>query len=1179
MIQHLYHISDIHIRLYHRLEEYQEVFNAFYDFLEKEKAKDKKGLIVITGDILHHKNELSPECIVFTRSFLTKCGTFFKTLVIAGNHDALLNNQNRMDSLSAVLDTPCPNVIYWKNSGFYEIENLVFGVSSLLDKTLLKLTIPKDKEKKYVALFHGGVGKFSTNKGFWMEGIPLSTFQNYDLVLLGDIHLHQYLDREKRIAYAGSMISQNFTETDEQHGVLVWDLADLSSFLVKLPNRFAYCEGILEYPYFTWEGKRWMQKELFTKLPSKGRLNVVLSRIKTADDILWLSNLKKHLPFLNIQEKPVLLQNPQNQFQAKENDDTMNILTQYMDSLPENWEDKESLFQILKETLSWNNSSGSVHWKILEMEFSDMFAYGANNRIDFSKFPKHETIGIFGENSAGKSTLIEIMVFLLYGNITRYSHGMSVPKEVIHFGKNKSSGSITFEVEGHTYKLTKKMTLQKSGKIKVDEKLFEYIDRKWKDLSEEHRKKTDKFVQQKIGTCEQFLFTTIFLQQNEHSFRSMSPKDRKEFLFQLLDLQKLDGILQEKNEELRSLKKDLDILEKQLSSSKIEDLSLEKQKMEKEVERCQIEEHDLNIMKKEILDKIKHWFGCKNPVPHKNISSQIISLKHQLKNLNPPDLVSFPQKDRSILVMEMQDLFSKKVATPIHPPIPTELESFSIYEKDAFEDWQLTHPKQEIIQSLDSFYKEKEELFSQLVPDDPKFKNLTSKQCKSKIESMTPSENLQQLREWENQLLEEEKSLVEHTTKLQMELEKERKVLTRLEAKRDQTSKLIGRFLFSDSCSSCKQNKGNCSDMIYLETQVQKVQMLVQRKEKELLPLTTRKFELDTQKRDIQKKKLAWEEIQKLQNHLLNRSIQKKIKGIQENIEKEKLRENTEKVRKIWASILDWHKISQENKKVEEEILMIQSQIKILDKKEELEKKKKELERELKELEIFLEYEKQNEEIDQKIQELRKEEQSVVQKETFLLRQKIGYEEKLKQLEFSIEKALQQRNEFSQKQKQLSFLQHLTHVLGRDGFPMFLLETYLPKIEYQLNLLLCPFFGEKKVRLKLERKKESMTIHLCVCKGESDTIYLGGMEGFMVDAALKIVFARISRIPRPDLFIIDEGISALDKKNMENLDQLFQFLETFFSHVFIISHVKQVQDFVRHTLMVQKEKGESRLLI
>jgi DNA repair exonuclease SbcCD nuclease subunit len=55
-------------------------------------------------------------------------------------------------------------------------------------------------------------------------GLSVEDFKGYDYVLLGDIHRHQYLNEEKTIAYASSLISQNFSENDIYHGYILWDI-------------------------------------------------------------------------------------------------------------------------------------------------------------------------------------------------------------------------------------------------------------------------------------------------------------------------------------------------------------------------------------------------------------------------------------------------------------------------------------------------------------------------------------------------------------------------------------------------------------------------------------------------------------------------------------------------------------------------------------------------------------------------------------------------------------------------------------------------------------------------------------------------------------------------------------------------------------------------------------------
>ena len=57
--------------------------------------------------------------------------------------------------------------------------------------------------------------------------------------MLGDIHRHQFLDDEKRVAYPGSTVQQDFGETIDRHGFLVWDINgkdDFSSTHYELDN-------------------------------------------------------------------------------------------------------------------------------------------------------------------------------------------------------------------------------------------------------------------------------------------------------------------------------------------------------------------------------------------------------------------------------------------------------------------------------------------------------------------------------------------------------------------------------------------------------------------------------------------------------------------------------------------------------------------------------------------------------------------------------------------------------------------------------------------------------------------------------------------------------------------------------------------------------------------------------
>ena len=134
-ISHVFHIADIHIRLFKRHDEYKEVFEGFFKQL-REFQQIKTSIIVVVGDILHSKTELTPECVQLTRWFFRNLSGILPTFVICGNHDTNLNNQNRLDSLTPLLDN-LPQCHYLKETRHYQYNNIAFGVTTVKENKIL----------------------------------------------------------------------------------------------------------------------------------------------------------------------------------------------------------------------------------------------------------------------------------------------------------------------------------------------------------------------------------------------------------------------------------------------------------------------------------------------------------------------------------------------------------------------------------------------------------------------------------------------------------------------------------------------------------------------------------------------------------------------------------------------------------------------------------------------------------------------------------------------------------------------------------------------------------------------------------------------------------------------------------------------------------------------------------
>lgn len=201
-ITHIIHISDIHIRLYNRQKEYADIFQKLFQKIREIKNEIPNLIIIITGDLLHSKNILSPESILITQQFLQRLAEITTTLLIAGNHDALLTNNQREDSITAITkNIEIPNFHYLKYSGVYIFENLAIAVNSIIDN---KWIFARDIERRNttthtIALYHGSVGLCETGVGFRMRGEKLvDDFAGYDYALLGDIHKFQFFGPRRK---------------------------------------------------------------------------------------------------------------------------------------------------------------------------------------------------------------------------------------------------------------------------------------------------------------------------------------------------------------------------------------------------------------------------------------------------------------------------------------------------------------------------------------------------------------------------------------------------------------------------------------------------------------------------------------------------------------------------------------------------------------------------------------------------------------------------------------------------------------------------------------------------------------------------------------------------------------------------------------------------------------------
>lgn len=252
MIKCIIHCSDIHIRAKMRFDEYAEQLSKFIERCKEIASNYNPGevRILISGDLLHQKNMLTPELIVFASSFIRQLEQIAPVVVIAGNHDLIVDNTDKKDALTSLFETA-----QFRNTRFLDLET-EFNSGTLFDDNVtwvlysiyqdyLVPDITKARElypdNIRIGVFHGMINGCKLDNNTTSDrGVNKDIFIDCDMVMAGDIHKRQEMTTSTgvKIVYPGSLIQQDFGESISNHGFAVWDLENKTLTYEDLPSDY-----------------------------------------------------------------------------------------------------------------------------------------------------------------------------------------------------------------------------------------------------------------------------------------------------------------------------------------------------------------------------------------------------------------------------------------------------------------------------------------------------------------------------------------------------------------------------------------------------------------------------------------------------------------------------------------------------------------------------------------------------------------------------------------------------------------------------------------------------------------------------------------------------------------------------------------------------------------------------
>jgi DNA repair exonuclease SbcCD ATPase subunit/DNA repair exonuclease SbcCD nuclease subunit len=565
-VDKILHIADVHIRNWKRHKEYKLVFDKLF---EAAKQLPEDSIITIGGDIVHAKTDMSPELIHMVSYLFNNLADIRPTIVICGNHDTNLNNNNRLDALTPIIEAHGhPNLFYLRDSGAHKVGNTIINIMSLLDdpKEYKTADTLLGKADTLIAMYHGTIANSKVDSGLNIaHGLDWDTFAGHDIVLLGDIHKRQILSQaEPLIFYPGSTVQQNFGESYEGHGYAIVDVPTRTVEHFDIQNDYGYYtleirQGVVP-DNLSITSKTSVRAKVYETTPAQLKKALAEIRKKYKNGEVLVTNMDKTQA-----QNGLNIDDTLHGLDVRNVDYQTTLLKEYLDQF--HLED-ELTTKIVNINKGFNSAivSGelvrNVVWTPKKFEFDNMFSYGEGNSIAFENL--NGICGLFAPNHAGKSATLDALCFCLFDHSFRASKA----EQVLNRKKDSFWCLFNFELNGLDYYIEKKAArYQKgplAGKLRVDID-FWYIDHEGQkhSLNGEQRKDTNKIIQSYVGSFDDFILTALSLQGNNSNFIEKTQGERKDLLANFLDLKIFDNLCELASKEIRTTSVLLEEYEKQ----------------------------------------------------------------------------------------------------------------------------------------------------------------------------------------------------------------------------------------------------------------------------------------------------------------------------------------------------------------------------------------------------------------------------------------------------------------------------------------------------------------------------------------------------------------------------------------------------------------------------------------
>jgi len=1103
-------IGDIHIFRSKRFDEHQNLFNKFYKVIDEEKP----DLVVIPGDVIDSKVNISPEQVILLQDLLINITNKVPVIQILGNHDLNLQNIERKDLISAVvgsLQGQTKNPIhFYPHSGIYAAYGINWAVWSCLDNQLNPYTIENIEtnpsgENYTIGLFHGAVGGCLSDTGMELkDGIDITEFENCDICILSDIHKRQSF-RNNEINYTGNFIQVK--ENEVPHGTyLVYEWNE------ELNKHFPTVKNIdNEFSTLVYEITDINELPEFEKIYEDQTIKLAYNQdvISKADVLEYKKKLQK-IYNNKIDYKPIVPQ------RKKLNTDSITIegngeelIKSFKTLLKDYLESQKSNIKFLKDInedyqlildidkifggdLSADKTFEAGDFYFEKVIINNLFSFGPED-TEIDIFSVDGINGINGENRAGKSKIFASLMFALYGSMPK---SISSSKNVINKDNRDKPAYVKVIAVKNGKRYCVKRTIEpvspKNEKVSYVLE-FDEIDENnnsIQNLRDEKRQETEKIISRYFGTEETFELLSMFsAQKKQIEFIDCSNSLRLEYINKFMGLQEFELKHKEASEEFKTQNKVYQELIKDFNDKlNIEDLE------------------------NEIEERRNRIIGIENS--NKDLDKALAGLDEELSILNyeyqKHKIIAETKYDDVDFINYKIEQQNKKIADINASRDNKHLEIKVIEDKKTHLDLKIESKKDLIkenlqrIEDLKIVGKQYKIEFQTAVNSDEEKEVLFDLVDMYKKDIMNFNKEVAIL---ESEISAKEKQLrIDICNNCGKEFSEKDKDNTRKQIKINQDKVISINTKINDLMekeSHLKQLSKKCKDVI---NDINKVIS-----ENKSLEIEISKFETEKSNFDF--------EIQKIENKYLS-------------IDNE--------VAKIQMGIIDLEKQIDETNRIVKSI------------KEASEKMEA-----IRITKLPLENEKQ-------IYKKQIDDNNILLGE---------FRQKIKQLIKEVDDYKKKYDVIKDKEEEIRLLSLYREVIAKDGLPLFILKQRIGAINNEINTIINQIF-DFDLRFTVNEETGELKIEFIYDedKDKSDVSLASGSETFIINLCIRVGLSQISEIPKCLSLNVDEGFGTLDSKNIDKIPLLFSTLLNYYKNIILVSHLDVMKEIYTCQINVTKDK-------